>query len=45
MNKKDDVAESMKLLENIWDEYNVFEKDDIEPVSDKVILPIGGKEE
>lgn len=45
MNKKDDVSESMKLLENIWDEYNVFEKDDIEPVSDKVILPIGGKEE
>lgn len=44
MNKKDDVAESMKLLENIWDEYNVFEKDDIEPVSDKVILPMRGNE-
>ncbi len=45
MKKQDEVADTMSLLEHIWDEYQVYEKDEIEPVDDRVKITYPGMKE
>ncbi len=41
MRKQDDVATTLEMLENIWDEYQVYENDEIEPVDDSIRMRYG----
>ena len=34
--KQDDVIETLETLEDIWDEYQVYSRDELEPVEDEV---------
>ena len=36
MKKQDDVIETLETLEDIWDEYQVYSRDELEPVEDEV---------
>lgn len=36
MKKQDEVASTLEVLENIWDEYQVYERDEIDRVDDSV---------
>ena len=36
MKKQDDVIETLETLEEIWDEYQVYSRDELEPVEDEV---------
>ena len=38
MKKQDEVASTLEVLENIWDEYQVYERDEIDRVDDSVKL-------
>ena len=36
MKKQEDVIETLETLEDIWDEYQVYSRDELEPVEDEV---------
>ena len=36
MKKQNDVIETLETLEDIWDEYQVYSRDELEPVEDEV---------
>ena len=36
MKKQDDVAQTLTMLEDIWDEYQVYENDEIDFIDDSV---------
>ena len=36
MRKQNEVAETLETLEDIWDEYQVYSRDELEPVEDEV---------
>ena len=36
MKKHEDVIETLETLEDIWDEYQVYSRDELEPVEDEV---------
>ena len=36
MRKQDEVAGTLEVLEHIWDEYQVYENDEIEPIDDAI---------
>lgn len=39
MKKQDEVSKTMEQLEHIWDEYQVYEKDEIDPIDDRIKMP------
>ena len=41
MRKQDEVASTLEMLENIWDEYQVYENDEIEPIDDSIKIHYG----
>lgn len=41
MKKQDDVASTLETLEHIWDEYQVYENDEIEPIDDSIRMRYG----
>ena len=41
MRKQDEVASTLEMLEHIWDEYQVYENDEIEPVDDSIKIHYG----
>ena len=45
MKKQDEVASTLEVLENIWDEYQVYERDEIDRVDDSVKLKYPGTKE
>jgi conjugal transfer/entry exclusion protein len=36
MKKQDDVVDTMEKLENLWDEYQFYENDELNPVDDSL---------
>ncbi len=38
MKKQDEVIKTLEMLEDIWDEYQVYSRDELEPVEDEVRL-------
>ena len=36
MRKQDEVADTLEQLEQIWDEYQVYENDEIDYIDDKL---------
>jgi len=45
MKKQDDVIETLETLEDIWDEYQVYSRDELEPVEDTVKLRVDDEKE
>ncbi|XCP83885.1 MurR/RpiR family transcriptional regulator [Roseburia hominis] len=45
MKKQDDVIETLETLEDIWDEYQVYSRDELEPVEDTVKLRMDDESE
>lgn len=45
MKKQDDVIETLETLEDIWDEYQVYSRDELEPVEDTVKLRMDDEKE
>ncbi len=43
MKKQDEVASTLEMLENIWDEYQVYESDEIDRVDDSIKMRYGKK--
>lgn len=41
MKRQDDVASTLEMLEHIWDEYQVYENDEIEPIDDSIRMRYG----
>lgn len=44
MKKQDEVIQTLERLEDIWDEYQVYSRDELNPVDDKIRFT-GGEEE
>ena len=41
MRKQDEVASTLEMLEHIWDEYQVYDNDEIEPIDDSIKMRYG----
>ena len=41
MRKQDEVASTLEMLEHIWDEYEVYDNDEIEPIEDSIKMRYG----
>ena len=45
MKKQKEVISTLETLEQIWDEYQVYSKDELNMVNDKVELSVPGEQE
>ena len=45
MKKQKEVVSTLEMLEEIWDEYQVYSGDELDKVSDKVELSTPGRKE
>ncbi len=45
MKKQNEVVSTLEMLEEIWDEYQVYSGDELDKVSDKVELSVPGRKE
>ena len=45
MKKQKEVNSTLETLEQIWDEYQVYSKDELNMVNDKVELSVPGEQE
>ncbi len=45
MRRQDEVADTLEMLEQVWDEYQVYENDEIDYIDDKLKMHYAHKEE
>ena len=45
MKRQTEVMETLTTMEKIWDEYQVYSKDELNMVNDKVELSVPGEQE
>lgn len=45
MRKQDEVADTLEMLEQVWEEYQVYENDEIDYIDDKLKMHYAHKEE